>query len=329
MAVIGRVANRARDLLFLPGTEHLWRAKLKGRVMALVYHRVDAPENHAFLARGGVPVIRPEALEAELAALRRYGARFLTFTDLRRGHFPDPDEFGVVITFDDGFRDNYTLGLEVLGVLGIPAVFFQCSGMIGGRHLLPEHALYWFADHPETAPLLLEAARVAGWPAAGEAGAGLISQAGRWIRAVPARRLVVGLEAARARSPMEEPAEEIYPDEEDLRRAARAGHEIGSHGNDHLHRSTLDAAGFERELALSRNRIEKAVGMRPAAFSYPFSGYQPGDREICGKYYDQAVTVDERMIDRESDLLALPRFTWPGPARNGLRLRRWLLTGKI
>lgn len=327
---LNRIANRTRDLLFFPGSERLWRMKLKGEVMALVYHRVDDRSNHTFLARGGVPVITPEALEKELTMLRRFGARFLTFADLRRGVFPEADEFGTIVTFDDCFRDNYTRGLEVLDSVGVKGVFFQCSGMIGARRLLPEHALYWLSEQPETAPPLLETARAAGWPGAQDATAErLTALAGRWIRTVPARRLAAGLGELQAGLSREEPAREIYPAEEDVRRAFRAGHEIGSHGHDHLHRATLDSAGFEQELSLSSARLEEVNGVRPAAFSYPFNGHQAGDRALCAKFYDQAVTVDQRFIDRSTDPLELPRFTWPGPARNGLRLRRWLLTGTI
>jgi hypothetical protein len=34
-------------------------------------------------------------------------------------------------------------------------------------------------------------------------------------------------------------------------------------------------------------------------------------------------------ITPETDFYRVPRFTWPGPAKNRLRQRRWLLTGVI
>lgn len=327
---MGRFANRAKDLLFMPGTATLWRRRLVGKVMALVYHRVDDPARYDFLERGGTPVIRPEALATELIWLRDIGARFMTFTDIRRGEFPDDNEFGVVVTFDDGFRDNYTTGLEVLDSIGIKGVFFQCSAMIDGRELIPEHALYWFAAQSEVASVLVELARIAGWPSAKEATAARMTEhLGRWIREAPADSLKAIIAAVCERFPTQEQAATLYPAAADIRRAVEQGHEIGSHGHEHLHRATLDADGFESELSTSSSRIEAVTGVRPAAFSYPFSAYLPGDREICGRYFEQALTVNGQLIQRDSDPLAMGRFTWPGPARNGLRLRRWLLTGKV
>jgi len=157
---VHRIENRLIDLFFIPGTERYWIRRLKGKLMALVYHRVDDPSNHSFLAYGGTPIIPPEELANELNTLRKYGARFLIPSDLRQGTFPASDEFGVIVTFDDGFPDNYTLGVEVLDSIGIKS-FFQCSAMINGDRLIPEHALYWYSSQRETAPMLLKLAHEA------------------------------------------------------------------------------------------------------------------------------------------------------------------------
>jgi peptidoglycan/xylan/chitin deacetylase (PgdA/CDA1 family) len=332
MSLARRLVNRAKDLLFLPGTERYWRRRLHGKTMALVYHRVDDPAEYPFLTRGGTPVIRPEQLAREIEFLKSQGARFLTFADLRAGHYPDEDEFGIVLTFDDCFRDNYTAGLDVLDACGVKAVFFQSSGMVEAKRLIPEHAFYRYADQAETASRLLDLARESGWPGAVEADVpNLAPLAASWIWEVPAVSLEGVLTQLREQFPGREEklAQALYPKAEDLRRAVQAGHEIGSHGHDHLHRSILGADAFERELVRSSERLSEIVGAPPAAFSYPFNGHQVGDREICARHFRQAATVDSRPIERGSDPLALGRYSWPGQARNGLRLRRWLLTGRI
>ena len=332
MSLMRRLANRAKDLLFLPGTERYWCGRLRGKTMALVYHRVADPAEYPFLARGGTPVIRPEQLAREIEFLKSQGARFLTFADLRDGRYPDDGEFGIVLTFDDCFLDNYAAGLDVLDACGVKAVFFQSSGMVGASRLVPEHAFYWYAGQPETAPRLLGLAREAGWVDAAEADVrDFTGLANRWIWEVPAESINVVLARLREQFPGKEEAlaKALYPKEEDLRRAVQAGHEIGSHGHDHLHRATLSADAFEQELIHSCERLAEITGHPPAAFSYPFNGHQTGDREICARHFEQAATVDCQPIERGSDPLALGRYSWPGQARNGLRLRRWLLTGRI
>lgn len=333
MSLAGRLANRAKDLLFVAGTERYWRRRLRGRTMALVYHRVaDPDENCSFLARGGTPVINPSELAREIGFLKDMGARFLTFADLRAGRYPSDSEFGIVLTFDDCFLDNYTTGLDVLDECGVKAVFFQSSGMVDADKLIPEHAFYLYADLPETALRLLELAHESGWPGTAEADVlNLPPLAARWILEVPVDSLKNVLAQLREQFPGREEAlaQALYPKKDHLLHAIETGHEIGSHGHDHLNRSTLSADAFEQELIRSRERLAEITGHPPAAFSYPFNGHQAGDREICARHFHQAATVDQRPVERSSDPLALGRYSWPGQLPNELRMRRWLLTGRI
>jgi peptidoglycan/xylan/chitin deacetylase (PgdA/CDA1 family) len=325
-----RIANRAVDLLFVPALDGLWRRRLKGRVLCLLYHRVDRPGRVPFLDHYGVPPIPAEELAAELAFLQRQGARFLTFADLRQGSFPAADEFGVIISFDDGLRCNYHEGLEVLADLGLPAVFFQSTGMLAGEDLVWEHALYWYGDHPDLSHHLADlACRQLGFPPdlAGEElivtlrDRTPIDQV-RALLAAMADRWGTGADLAAV-------AERIYPLPADLRRASQAGHELGSHGHHHYPRRNISAQTFEAELAHSSAILGGILGEVPQSFSYPFNSHLPGDEEICGRHFTQVATVDAALISPTTAPMALPRFTWPGPHRNGLRRRRWLWTGTM
>jgi len=370
MSLVARLANRSKDyLLFNPALEGRWLRRAKGKVSALLYHRVDAPDGHAFLARGGSPVIDPEAFRADMAFLVRSGARFFTFGELGAGAFPAPDEFGVAICFDDCFADNYTTGVDVLRSFGIRATFFQSTAMVDAQALIWEHRLYWHTrDDAHAAALAAVAATVlaraasetaTGEPAvpaqrpevpAGETGAAATPaqrlEVPAGVAAIPAQRLVEllreavpletclrVLEAADRElgeaSEMAEAARRIYPTAAQLRAARSLGHEIGSHGHRHCKRTGISTAAFDRELAHSRAVLEDLLGEPPRSFSYPFDSHLPGDADVVRRYFSTAATVAKRRIERGADPLWLPRFTWPGPARNAFRQRRWLLTGTI
>jgi peptidoglycan/xylan/chitin deacetylase (PgdA/CDA1 family) len=330
MSRLGRITNRAADLLFLPPLDGLWRRRLRGRVLCLLYHRVDQPGRVPFLDRFGVPPITPAELAAELGFLQRRGARFLTFADLREGRFPAAHEFGVIVSFDDGLRSNYEEGLQVLERLAIPAVFFQSSGMLAGEELVWEHALYWYGDHPSLAAELAQLARRRlGLPADLPLEA-LIAR----LRDATPNAEVQGLLTTLAErwgtgEALAAAASRLYPSEAHLRRARAHGHEVGSHGHQHLPRACIGAAAFEAELVRSAARLEQVLGEAPRAFSYPFNSHGPGDAAICGRHFLQAATVDGALISPASPPLALPRFTWPGPHANRLRRRRWLWTGTL
>ncbi|MCP9834523.1 MULTISPECIES: polysaccharide deacetylase family protein [unclassified Cyanobium] len=330
MSRLGRVANRAADLLFLPPLDRLWRRRLRGNVLCLLYHRVDQPGRVPFLDRFGVPPIPPAELAAELGFLQRRGARFLTYADLRAGRYPSSNEFAVIVSFDDGLRCNYEEGLEVLEGLGVPAVFFQSSGMLAGGGLVWEHALYWYGAHPSlvTQLAVLAQQRLA-LPADLRDGP-LIA---RLRDATPVAQ-VQGLLAELAErwdtsAELAAAANLLYPSEAHLHRARDAGHELGSHGHRHVPRCNISAAEFEQELVRSSAVLARVLGEAPQSFSYPFNSHLPGDAQICGRHFRQVATVDGALLTPSTPALALPRFTWPGPHPNRLRRRRWLWTGTL
>lgn len=330
MAFLSRLANRALDGLFVPALDPLWRFRLNGKVLCLLYHRVDQPGRYPFLDRFGVPPIPPRQLLEELSFLRLQGAHFLTFSDLRQGYFPRRNQFGVIVSFDDCLLDTYTTATGVLEVLDIKGVLFQSTALVEAPTLIWEHALYWHADHPDHAGAL-EALAHQRFPAS----RGLSAEAlvAHLIQAEPVQAVEELVAEATAASGAEEElaelAEELYPTQSYLKAARQVRHEIGSHGHHHYPRRSLDDAAFEQELIRSRELLTEWLGRPPRAFSYPFNSYRPGDERLCARHYVQVATVDARPIRLNTPPLAIPRCTWPGPLRNRLHFRRWLWTGHL
>jgi peptidoglycan/xylan/chitin deacetylase (PgdA/CDA1 family) len=330
VSFLHRLAHRSKDLLFVPGTERLWLRNMRGKILCLLYHRVDGPGRVGFLDAFGAPAIAPDALASELQFLKDLDARFMTFRDLRNGEFPAASEFGVIVSFDDGFRDNYSAGLDVLDGLGIRGVIFQSTALVESTTLIWEHALYWYWHQPDMAQALTELAQQRLPTARGESGAELLHLLRAHVPPKVLRELLLAMAERFDTSPqLASLAQQLYPRRSDLLRATRGGHELGSHGHHHYMRSSLDAGAFESELRDSANMLEMFSGERPKSFSYPFNDYVPAETRLCSKYFEQVATVDAAPICRGADPLALPRFTWPGVARTGLRRRRWLLTGRI
>jgi len=324
-----RIANRLKDLLFLPPFDSFWLRARAGTVTSLVYHRVGDSDLTRFLSEGGTPVIEPEALHRELAHLKGQGVRFMTYRDLREGEWPSGGEIGGIVTFDDGFRDNYVEGLSVLNALDVKAVFFQSTALVEGRTLIWEHALYWLAAQPKLRDGFhrLAGSRFEGLPGITEDWVG-------WLRGRTAVSAVEGLLADaitrfEVAEELTELAERIYPREEAVRAAAVFGHEIGSHGHRHYPRSGIDAATFEAELATSASELERILGRPAQAYSYPFGSVMAGDDEITARYFEQAAVVDGRTMERGFSAMRMSRCSWPGPQPNPLRERRWLMSGGV
>ena len=328
-----RLVNRGKDALVFPWFDSYWRGRLRGQVLCLLYHRIGDNDKTAFLTRGGSPAISQREFEHDMRFLKQQGADFRTFADLRQGRFPDPSRFAVIISFDDCFLDNYTVGMEVLQSLDVKGVFFQSTAFVDSESLIWEHELYW---HTRT-------------DAASERFTRFVHDSGRdlpTVSGIRGARLVEHLrenvaferveqmlseyrEIAGAQAEADETARAIYPQAAHLKKAHELGHEIASHGHRHLKRSTIDLPTFQSELEQSSRALTTLLGSAPGAFSFPFNSYAKDDNQMVSRYFSQGVTVDQRCISSDTPPLWMPRFTWPGPARNFLRSRRWLLTGKI
>ncbi len=275
----------------------------------------------------------PDAFRAEMRYLVGRGARFFTFGQLARGEFPGADEIGVAVCFDDCFRNNYTVGLSILEDLGVRATFFQSTAMVDADDLIWEHRLYWHTRDDVHAAAFRQAA---------------LSEIGAdsGLRALSADQLVAHLRESVAPEVCERVlaavdtrstdagesaavAQRLYPTADHLRHAHSLGHEIGSHGHRHYKRENISASLFEHELMVSSRSLQRILGEPPASFSYPFDSHLPADADVCRRYFSSAATVAKKRIQRDTDRMWMPRFTWPGPTRNAFRRRRWLLTGTI
>ena len=96
-----------------------------------MYHYVSDPPADADIYRRDLSVT-PANFEAQLAWLQSRGYESITLTDLvyhlARG-WPLPDK-PVILTFDDGYRDNYTKAFPLLQEYGYTGTFFLVTGPI-------------------------------------------------------------------------------------------------------------------------------------------------------------------------------------------------------
>lgn len=85
--------------------------------------------------------VRPEDFEAQLRALSEAGYAFL-FAD----EYGPTDTPSVILTFDDGYADNYTIALPLLQKYGAKATVFIAENLVGQAHYLTEAQVRALAD---------------------------------------------------------------------------------------------------------------------------------------------------------------------------------------
>jgi peptidoglycan/xylan/chitin deacetylase (PgdA/CDA1 family) len=108
------------------------------RVPVLMYHMVDTAVPSRDSITLHLTVLAP-AFEAQLKLLRGAGYRPLSLDDVWGGlNGRTPPERGVVLTFDDGYEDNYTVAFPILKKYGWTGTFFVVTSSIGTRgHMTP------------------------------------------------------------------------------------------------------------------------------------------------------------------------------------------------
>ncbi|HHX43461.1 MAG TPA: polysaccharide deacetylase family protein [Chloroflexi bacterium] len=105
------------------------------RVPILMYHYLSAPPPGADSIRRELSVA-PEQFAEHLHYLREAGYETITLHDLslalQIGH-PLPER-PIIITFDDGYRDNYEHAFPLLKAYGFTATFFLITGHLDEGH---------------------------------------------------------------------------------------------------------------------------------------------------------------------------------------------------
>ena len=99
----------------------------KRRTPVIIYHSVDES--------GSCITIGKDVFENQMALIKEGGYRTLTFSeiaDIWKNGKAEPEK-AVVLTFDDGFRNNYDVAFPILRKNGFTATIFLATDYIGKR----------------------------------------------------------------------------------------------------------------------------------------------------------------------------------------------------
>ncbi len=126
-------ARRALTTVLLPATS--WYERRRPGIRILMYHRVERRPGYDQLT------VQPGRFERQLAALARSRRRVLSLAAAADELASDrPPTDGVVITFDDGYRDNLVHALPVLRRYAIPATIFVTTAFCDQAQRHPRYA---------------------------------------------------------------------------------------------------------------------------------------------------------------------------------------------
>jgi peptidoglycan/xylan/chitin deacetylase (PgdA/CDA1 family) len=319
-----------------------WRAAFRtlqhGRgACILLYHRVTKLQRDPqWLA------VSPENFEQHLAIIAQESEPMALrdfFAAKKTGRIP---KRALVVTFDDGYRDNFREAMPLLEKAKVPATFFITSGQIGSDREFWWDELDRLLLSAET-PLKLELDVSGKSPSWDFSAKPFVEEPGwsLWKGTDPSPRHAAYRELCALLKPLP-PAEidrvlDLLAQWRGVARAGRHTHqamsaeelrslagralaEIGAHTVSHPMLSAQPFADQEREIRQSREALEKLIGRVPQSFCYPFGTRADFSEETAKAARDAGFELAcanfPKLARQRADDFALPRFlahNWSGP----------------
>lgn len=293
------------------------------RITVLAYHRIADHEDETFHTFVPNVSATPNAFAGQMDFLREH-FRPISLDDLLawlRNEAPLPAH-AALVTFDDGYRDNFTHAMPILKERGIPAVLFLATDCVGSSTpfywdqaaFLFSTALCDRADLPLLGPQLLN----------DREGRRLLAR--RWVAAakkLPPEQRAAAVEALG--EALEAPSSDgaftsLHVTWDEVRTMAANGIAIGAHTCNHSILSQVSQEEARRQICGSKAAIETAIGRKVIGFAYP-NGH-PSD-------YDEHHVAILRNAGFGAAFTLNPGPCWPREVRSSpFQIRRIGVTTK-
>lgn len=298
----------------------LARARFKNRSLVLMYHRVvTEEERNNCLSQDGI-IVTAETFEKQMRFLNEQ------FQLLSLKEFTECIENGksysrnsCLVTFDDGWRDNYRNAYPILTHYRIPAVIFLATDFVGSKKpfwqekiteliyrlrtaVKDENDLMQLADKDIESLVRCDQRNLR---------EGLSS----YITLLKKKskeereRIVEHLSQLVKVSAQGTTEEKVFMSWDEIRDMAAHGITFASHGKSHVILTRLPRTEVEREAKDSRSAIEEELAMPVAAFSYPNGDYSEDVIDVVrNNGYKVAFSTQEGMYEAGDDPYRIKRY---------------------
>lgn len=238
----------------------------------LMYHRVCDPEAPGFFGMKAIVGARPKEFAEQMDYLSKY-YNPVSLADCLAWIYEDQPlpPRALLITFDDGYRDNLTQALPILAARKIPFVLFVPTG-----YLDDERVFYWDWVAEAFRHSAVNCAKLPGLGDRSWNTRNYESVAGEWVfgvapldegsrlAAIAELSEILGYEA------FQRPPAGTHLSWSDLEEMIRNGCTIGAHTVSHPMMVGLEREKAAQEVAKSKSSLEKKLGVPVLSFAFPY-----------------------------------------------------------
>jgi peptidoglycan/xylan/chitin deacetylase (PgdA/CDA1 family) len=326
-----------------------WRLKKLSKefnqlAIILMYHRIgQSKRDHWQLG------VSPHHFDEQMQIIKKYGHPILMremSNPLTRLSMGKPR---IMITFDDGYNDNFHNAKPILERYEIPATFFIVSGAVDSKEEFwwdeLEKTILWTESIPEIFDLNIEGTHYH-WSLGNNTSDenvgdiplnGTVVSKKQLVNII--WRILNHLSLKKKKEALSRIAQwskttfKTRPDylpmssAEIISLANSKLFEVGAHTVTHPMLTNLPVQEQREEIKNSKNNLEKVISRKIESFSYPHGKYSDETLEIMKELkFSTSVTVDQCAVQRNSNPYLLPRFMpldWTGETFEG-HLQKWL-----
>lgn len=263
-----KMLNLAYETGLIRAGRGLWARSLT----VVNYHRIDDPFRGDFDSFKPNVSATPQVFERQMEYLAEW-FNVVSLKDVvewlagRR----DLPPYAALITFDDGYLDNYTSAFPILRKYNFPALIFLTTGHIGSNApFYWDMAAYCFS-HTQSDHLTFPDGRVQGWSNPAERDQ--VSK--NWIeflKTLPQAEKQIYVENLPVVLGVAIPAgffQSLMLDWDQVREMQKSGIEFGAHTVHHPILTRIPLEEVREEVLESKSRIENELGVPVLGFAYP------------------------------------------------------------
>lgn len=263
------------DLMVRAGVFGAVQRRHRSVLTVLNYHRIDDTSRAGFDSFAPNVTATPDAFARQMDYVQRH-FNVITCAAIAswlRGESELP-AYPALITFDDGYRDNYVNAFPILKERNLSAIIFLTTGLIETNEpAYWDYTAYCFHHTRKTSTTLPYVGPVS-WVDERERRNVMKS----WIESLkrlpdPEKHSAVqGLPDLLEVSVDSAAFSDLYLTWDEVREMSRNGIEIGSHTVGHPILTRVPLKHVEHELVTSRHKIESEIEQQVIAFAYPNGG---------------------------------------------------------
>ncbi len=318
MGALTILKHSALSLSSSLGVNFLLRQRQKNKLVILCYHGVVS-EDHmedTYRYRNTVSVREfKQQLETIARAFTPVSGWEIIDWVAGKRNFPSHPIF---ITFDDGFRNNLTLGAPILLQMGIPAMVCITTGYIGKTKMLwPQEINERILNWPEKIIPLPGNLKDIEIPKELDSRILIADKIRKLCKVLPTSEREKYLKLIRIQE-ITLPNKELYEflNWDEIRELHHKGINIGSHTVNHPILSRLPREALHQELQESKRKIEQELGSACPWIVYPNGGHEDVSPAVFFQAsqvgYKVGFTLAGTMNSSNQEHMALDRIPIPG-----------------